>query len=105
MWAGAYQSEEPGKFCIGGPDFLSMKSSGFAGASVAKKKPGPRAIHAVPSFSSLASRVAVMASRRPGLFDLASAMNWVASDFSAANGDSWSRQEDSAAGLRIHAWV
>src|ERR1022692_2087872 len=61
-----------------------MKSAGFEGASLAKKKSGPRAIQAVPSFRSLASKLAVIASRRLGLFDLASSMSCVALDFSVA---------------------
>ena len=48
-----------------------MSSEGCEGACVAKKKSGPWPAQAVPSFRSLASKVAVIASRRPALLDFA----------------------------------
>src|SRR5450432_1916694 len=83
MRAAAYQRSEPDRCCICGPGVSSMTSSGCAVASVAKKKSGPRPAQAVPSFSSLASKLAVIASRRPPLLDLARSINCGADSFSA----------------------
>src|SRR5712692_2445587 len=84
MRALAYQRSEPANCCILGPAAASMTSAGFEGASVAKKKSAPRLIQALPSLRSLASKVAVIASRRFGLFALASSISSRAVDFSAA---------------------
>src|SRR5260370_10787500 len=87
MRAGAYQRVEPANCCNCGPGAPSMTSDGCEGASVAKKKSGPRPAQAVPSLRSLGSKVAVMASRKLGLFDLASSINCGAVNFSSANAD------------------
>src|SRR5260370_8920281 len=96
MRAGAYQRVEPANRCNCGPGAPSMTSDGCEDASVAKKKSGPRPAHAVPSLRSLGSKVAVMASRRLGLLDLASSINWGAVNFSAASADVTRASEQSA---------
>src|SRR5580704_8641197 len=85
MWAGAYQMSEPERLRICGPGTPSMNSAGCEGALAAKKKSGPRAIHAVPSLRSLGSKVELMASRSAGLLEFASSMSCGAVDLSAAN--------------------
>src|SRR5437868_8142614 len=78
----------------------SMTSDGCEDASVAKKKSEPRLLQAVPSFKFLASKLAVMASRRPALLDLARSINCGAVNFSEANADT-RRQIDTRANFRI----
>src|SRR5437879_9886442 len=96
MRAEAYQSVEPANCRNCGPGTPSMTSDGCEGASVAKKKSGPWPTQAVPSLRSLGSKVAVMASRRLGLLDLASSINWGAVNFPSANTDAARASEQSA---------
>src|SRR5579859_1644476 len=84
MCAFAYQSCASGTCVIAGPAASSIISVGAEAASTAKKNSGPRPIHAVPSFRSLASKLASMAARSSGLCDLASSINSGAVRFCAA---------------------
>src|ERR1700730_3516692 len=79
-----------------------MTRDGCEGASMAKKKSGPRPTQAVPSFRSLALKVAVIASRRPARLDLASSINCGAVIFSAAIAGAMT-QSDRRANLHIEA--
>src|ERR1700730_15859247 len=100
MLAGVYHRSEPDRCCICGPEASSMTREGCEGASMAKKKSGPRPAQAVPSFRSLPLKVAVIASRRPAGLDLASAINCGAFIFSAAIAGA-SRQSDRRANLHM----
>src|SRR5258707_15839802 len=84
MRAAAYQRSELARDRSWGPGAPSIKSCGLEFDSRAKKKSGPWPAQAVPSLSSLASKVAVIASRRAGPGIFASSMSWGAGDFSAA---------------------
>src|SRR5258708_24126673 len=84
MPADVYHRSEPGRCCMGGHDSPSMISDGCDDASVAKKKSSPCPDQAVPSFKSFASKLAVIASRKPALFDLARSISWGAVILSAA---------------------
>src|SRR5258706_11260991 len=79
---------------------LSTDNDGSEAAWVTKKKSGPRPAHAVPSLSSLASKLAVMAARRPGEFELAKLINLGAESFSAAKAEVM-RRRTSRNGLHI----
>ena len=74
-----------GNCVIAGPAASSMISVGVEAASTAKKKSGPCPAQAVPSFRSLASKLASMLARSSGLCALASAINSGAPSFSAAS--------------------
>src|SRR6266446_5307803 len=95
MRAGAYQRVEPANCCNCGPGASSMTSDGCEGASVVKKKSGPRPAQAVPSLRSLGSKVDAMASRRVGLLDLASSISFGAVNFSAPTADTAKASEHS----------
>src|SRR4051812_20872381 len=84
MRAGAYQRLVPASAVIAGPEASSMNNSGFAAASVAKKKSVPCPTQAVPSFRSLASKVALIAEANPGLDALAMAINSTEEDLCGA---------------------
>src|SRR5260370_33162750 len=76
-----------------------MNSEGSEAASVVKKKSGPRPAHAVPSLRSLASKVVMIASRRPAGFELARLINCGADIFSVARAEVVSR---SASSVDLH---
>ena len=85
MCAGAYQKSESARCCNGGPEALSITSEGWEGDWTAKKKSGPRPAQAVPSFRSLASKLAAIASCRPPMLDFARSISCRADFFSVAN--------------------
>jgi len=70
----AYHSFDPAIFFIGFTALSSITNDGFASVSIAKKKSEPRPIHPVPSCRALASKVRVIAMRRSGLPEFASAI-------------------------------
>src|SRR6266852_1222621 len=104
MCAGAYQKSEPVRCCIDNPEAPSITSDGCEGDWTAKKKSGPRPAQAVPSIRSLASKLAVIASRRPALLDFARSISCGADLFSAANAEA-SRQIDSTQSLHIGSLI
>src|SRR5580658_2463794 len=65
----------PGACCMGMGSRSSITSEGWVGDWAAKKKSGPRLETAVPAMSSLGSKVAKIASCRPGLLDCARAIS------------------------------
>src|SRR5580704_13951411 len=84
MRAAAYQRSEPVRCCICDSAPSSMTRNGCVAASIAKKKSGPWPAQAVPSFRSLASKVAVIAFCRPEGLDFASSINCRADNLSTA---------------------
>src|ERR1700722_13744810 len=96
MCALAYHRFEPARCAMAGPGPPSITSAGCDAASSAKKNSGPLDMLAVPSFSALASKLAVIASCSPGWSDLAISISCSAVDLSAANATGLSESKTSA---------